>query len=268
MTGELTNHVWQSTLFAVAAGLLTVAFRKNRAKVRYGLWFSASIKFLVPFSLLVSLGSHLQWAPAAHKIATQIGAPAVSFTMVRITRPFPPATPVRSTRGNPDWVPIAAFGVWVCGFAGVALMRFRGWRRIRAAVRASVPMEIAAAIEVRSSPGLLEPGRGGLAAARSCCCPRASRNASRRRNWKRCWRTSCATRGDATTCSPEFTCWPRRCTGFIRWCGGSERSWWTSASVRATKKCCAWAASRAYTPKPYSMSASSTWNRRWAACPE
>ena len=77
MIGELTNHLWQSTLFAVAAGLLTVAFRKNRAQVRYWLWFSASFKFFVPFSLLMSLGSHLQWTPAAQKIA----APAVSFTM-------------------------------------------------------------------------------------------------------------------------------------------------------------------------------------------
>ncbi len=45
MIAELTNHLWQSTLFAVAAGLLTVAFRKNRAQVRYWLWFSASFKF-------------------------------------------------------------------------------------------------------------------------------------------------------------------------------------------------------------------------------
>ncbi len=71
MIGELTNHLWQSTLFAVAAGLLTVAFRKNRAQIRYWLWLSASLKFLVPFSLLMSLGSHLEWAPTAKKIATQ-----------------------------------------------------------------------------------------------------------------------------------------------------------------------------------------------------
>ena len=103
MASELTNHVWQSTLFAVAAGLLTVAFRKNRAKVRYWLWFSASIKFFVPFSLLVSLGSHLQWAKAPHKTLTHIGTPAVLFTMERITRPFPDTTPVRSRRGNLDW---------------------------------------------------------------------------------------------------------------------------------------------------------------------
>ena len=49
----LGNHIWQSTLFAVAAGLLTLTMRKNHARARYWLWLAASVKFLVPFSLLV-----------------------------------------------------------------------------------------------------------------------------------------------------------------------------------------------------------------------
>jgi bla regulator protein BlaR1 len=76
MFHELTNHLWQSTLFAAAAGLLTLAFRKNHAQVRYWLWFSASVKFLVPFALLLSLGSHLQRTPAAPKIPTTLAPPA------------------------------------------------------------------------------------------------------------------------------------------------------------------------------------------------
>ena len=160
MIGELTNHLWQSTLFAVAAGLLTVAFRKNRAQVRYWLWFSASLKFLVPFSLLMSLGSHLRMGAGRRRT---IAAPAVSFTMVQITQPFPDTLSfVPSTPGTRDWVPIAILGVWACGFAAIALIRFRGWLRIRAAVRASTPLDIPAPVEVRSSPGLLEPGVVGL----------------------------------------------------------------------------------------------------------
>src|SRR5689334_581330 len=137
MIGELTNHLWQSTLFAVAVGLLTVAFRKNRAQVRHWLWFSASLKFLVPFALLMTVGSHLEWAPAAQKIATQIAAPAVSFTMMQISQPFPDTLPLgSSTRDTRNWALLAILGVWACGFASVALIRFRGWLRIRAAVRA------------------------------------------------------------------------------------------------------------------------------------
>ena len=69
MIGEVTNHLWQSTLFAVMAGLLTATLRNNRAQVRYRLWFIASFKFFVPFSLLLSLGSHLRWTPVAKEIA-------------------------------------------------------------------------------------------------------------------------------------------------------------------------------------------------------
>jgi bla regulator protein BlaR1 len=159
MIGEGTNHLWHSTWFAAAAGLLTVAFRKNRAQVRYWLWFSASFKFFVPWALLISLGSRLGWAPAARKIATQIAAPAVSFTMERITQPFSGIlSPAPSPSGPADWAPIAILGVWVCGFAGVALLRLRGWLRIRDAVRASTAVDIPATVEIRASPGLLEPG--------------------------------------------------------------------------------------------------------------
>ena len=48
----MIDHLWQSTLFAMVVGLLTLAFRRNRARVRYALWFVASVKFLVPFSLI------------------------------------------------------------------------------------------------------------------------------------------------------------------------------------------------------------------------
>ncbi len=70
----MINHVWQSTVFAILAAILTLAFRRNRAQVRYWLWLSASLKFLIPFSLLMSLGSYVNWTPAAKTIA----APAVT----------------------------------------------------------------------------------------------------------------------------------------------------------------------------------------------
>ena len=50
----LANHLWQSTLFAAVASLLTLALRKNRAQTRYWLWLAATVKFLVPFSILVT----------------------------------------------------------------------------------------------------------------------------------------------------------------------------------------------------------------------
>ena len=57
MIPGLVDHLWQSTLFVGAAWLLTLVLRKNRAQVRYWVWFTASAKFLIPFSLLVGLGT-------------------------------------------------------------------------------------------------------------------------------------------------------------------------------------------------------------------
>jgi hypothetical protein len=37
------NHLWQSTLFALAAGLLTLVLRKNQARARYWLWLAAKL---------------------------------------------------------------------------------------------------------------------------------------------------------------------------------------------------------------------------------
>ena len=57
----LANHLWQSTIIFGVAALLAVALRKNSARVRYWLWFAAALKFLLPFSLLVSIGQQFEW---------------------------------------------------------------------------------------------------------------------------------------------------------------------------------------------------------------
>jgi hypothetical protein len=82
MVPELVNHLWQSTLFAAAVGLLALAVRKNHARVRYWLWLSASVKFLIPFSLFVAIGSY--FAPPRTVPIAQ-----TSFSMVQeIGQPF------------------------------------------------------------------------------------------------------------------------------------------------------------------------------------
>jgi bla regulator protein blaR1 len=64
MIAIVANHLWQSTLFAVAAWLLTLALRNNHAAVRHAVWLAASVKFLIPFSLLMSLGGQVGWRTA------------------------------------------------------------------------------------------------------------------------------------------------------------------------------------------------------------
>jgi bla regulator protein blaR1 len=124
------------------------------------LWLSASLKFLLPFSLLMTFGHRLEWASGTHSIAP---APAVRLAVVQWTQPFPETLPqAPSTRAVHDWTAIAIFGLWPCGFAALTVLRLRGWRRIRAAVRSSRLIDVLGTMQVRSSPGLLEPGVVGL----------------------------------------------------------------------------------------------------------
>ncbi|MGA3097286.1 MAG: hypothetical protein ABSF25_12575 [Bryobacteraceae bacterium] len=53
------NHLWQSTGFAAVAVVLALALRANSARARYGLWLAASVKFLIPFSVLAAMGGAL-----------------------------------------------------------------------------------------------------------------------------------------------------------------------------------------------------------------
>ncbi len=154
MISEITTHLWQSTWFAVAAALLTLLFRSNRAQVRHWLWFSASMKFLIPLAVLMKVGSYFAWTPVARKIAT----PAVAFAVEYVSGPFtsqpsvgtPPPVPV-------DWRPIAIVALWLAGLIAISSLRLRNWLRIRAAVHASVPLQLEG-VETRVAPGLLEPG--------------------------------------------------------------------------------------------------------------
>ncbi len=151
------THLWQSTAFAAAAGLLTLVFRKNRAKVRFGLWFAASLKFFVPFALLINLGSRVEWKPAAHQVAT------VAFAVEYIAEPFSGTVSVDQPAAKAiDWMPIGLLAVWACGLLAILAIRLRLWLRVRDAVRFSTPLDIQATVGIRSSPELLEPGVVGL----------------------------------------------------------------------------------------------------------
>jgi bla regulator protein BlaR1 len=156
----LANHLWQSTLCAAAAWLLTLALRNNRAAVRYWLWLAASAKFLIPFSLLVGAGSQLGWRTDA-----AITQPRFSFLMDEIGRPFVSSSPMArlvGERAPSDVFPGILFGVWLCGIATACICWFRLWRRIRVIERAATPLSLNLPIQVFSSSAHLEPGVFGI----------------------------------------------------------------------------------------------------------
>jgi bla regulator protein blaR1 len=165
MIAPLTNHLWQSTLVAAGAWLLSAMLRNNRAGVRHGLWLAASLKFLIPFSLLIALGSTVSVVPPV-RVGPPPALPALSLAMepfaAEAAAPGPAVT--SATSAPPRWLSVLAVSAWAAGVVLLVLVRLRSWRRIRAAVAASSPVETAedCRIEIRSSPGLLEPGVVGI----------------------------------------------------------------------------------------------------------
>ncbi len=157
----LANHLWQSTLFAVIAWLLTLALRKNRAAVRYWIWLAASIKFLIPFSLLIDAGSQLAW-----RTAPAVEQRRVSFVVDAIGRPFVSSDPGISLAGAtppPSGLPgILLLSVWLLGVAVGVIWWLRRWLHIRATQRTATLLDLNLPIPVLSSSAKIEPGVFGI----------------------------------------------------------------------------------------------------------
>ncbi|HET9383853.1 MAG TPA: M56 family metallopeptidase [Gemmatimonadales bacterium] len=166
MTAFFLNHLWQSTLFAAAIALLTLALRDNRARLRYGLWLAASVKFLVPFSALAAVGSLVQWEQAPAPIRSVVASPGIRDFNAPFAAMWVDPAPMVAAAAQPQWIAPFVFMVWACGFTAIVLRRVRQWREVRAAVRASTPFTAATpmpvGIEIRTAPTVLEPGVVGL----------------------------------------------------------------------------------------------------------
>ena len=173
-TAALVNHLWQSTIVAALALLLTLALKKNEARVRYWVWMAASVKFLLPFSLLMDAG---QWVRSM--VTAPIAKPSVAATIEQVAQPFRGSTTfdavsTRLPAHGVAWLPAILLSVWLCGVLLIAVRWARAWMRIRAVVREAAPAEIvadapvaagvqvAANVPVLCSSALLEPGVFGI----------------------------------------------------------------------------------------------------------
>jgi beta-lactamase regulating signal transducer with metallopeptidase domain len=170
MIEMLANHLWQSTLFACAAAMLTVAFRKNGANIRFLIWLAASVKFLVPFALFVLIGNHLRWqtAPAAHALTDHTLA-ELSVIMNQIALPGTMMTNnfavarMASTPIHWQWSAWTfILGIWAAGSVALICYRVFQWRTLRKVVTASTPLDVEALLPVRETTTALEPGIFGI----------------------------------------------------------------------------------------------------------
>ena len=143
---ELCRHVWQSTLFLGIVALLALLLRKNQARIRYWLWMTASVKFLIPFSLLVGLGSHLPWpsravAPktSAYVAIEEMSQPFLEVTALNTPIDIPVAKPTAS-HVPIRILPSMVTAVWLTGSITMLIFWCLQFWRISRLVRSARPL--------------------------------------------------------------------------------------------------------------------------------
>lgn len=162
-TPAFGNHLWQSTLFAAAAGLLILALRKNPARIRYAIWLTASVKFLVPFSWLIAAGNQLAFLRGSS--ADGARAPFLWRQFVQVV-----AQPV----GTGDFWPVTLAVLWSAGTVTVLCAWSLRWRKAATAMKNAAQLqsgrevealrEVAPAsdIQIYLAQSSLEPGVFGI----------------------------------------------------------------------------------------------------------
>lgn len=122
----IANHLWQSTAFAALAAALAYALRNNRAAVRYCVWMAASLKFLIPFALLVEAGGRV---PSPVRSTAVLATPAFAAVIETVDTALTiPAEPLPR-----DLRPAMLLSLWACGFLAVVTRWGWQWRRARRA---------------------------------------------------------------------------------------------------------------------------------------
>ena len=167
---SMANYLWQSTAFAALAGLLAFALKNNNARTRHAIWLAASIKFLVPFSLLIWAGGLIE---SRAKAAMPAQSPQTfSVAIQQFSQPFEPGLSLASAQSANSFMPIFLFSVWIGGCLALLLIwTGRWWRLSRMAGRATHfyagrPWEMLNAmghgVRLACSNNLVEPGVFGI----------------------------------------------------------------------------------------------------------
>jgi len=153
----LLDHLWQSTLFALPLGALTLLLHRHAAAVRFWLWFAASVKFLVPFSALMAMGAAVT-LPVAPMLPDGPTLEVLQDTAAPFTN-TPAASAVPD--GATTWI-MLLIATWAAGtLLGLLIWGMR-WLKLRALVRAARPLAISAPLPVLTSSAPVEPGLFGV----------------------------------------------------------------------------------------------------------
>jgi len=120
-------HLLESTICAGVAVVLALVLRRGPAATRYALWLAASLKFLVPFSLLGLAGAYGSGLvgppdPTQSSVVVRWFGTAASWNVANFTSS---AIPALSMSGG---VTVLLVLLWAFGTITVVACRWRQWR--------------------------------------------------------------------------------------------------------------------------------------------
>ncbi len=175
LAAPVADHIWQSTVFALLAACLTLLLKRNPARLRFNVWFLASVKFLLPFAVLVRLG---------HGLGARVATPprqSFAFVVELAGQPFGHTSShlLSSTWRErlPGVLPALLGTIWIAGAAAVLVMWWLRWLQMSGTRRAAEPIRqglevelvgsLASAVGIKPMPILLlanrlEPGVFGV----------------------------------------------------------------------------------------------------------
>src|SRR5262245_54233640 len=141
--GPLADHLWQSTLVLVVCALLTLALRRNRAQVRFALWLAASMKFLIPFAVLVAVGRLVPWprTPSQPDALTSfVQAVGVPFSSDTTSTTTAITAASHNTHSLTEYTLPVLVALWALGSTTLFVVWIRRWRRVASIVRHASPL--------------------------------------------------------------------------------------------------------------------------------
>ncbi|WP_116808058.1 M56 family metallopeptidase [Steroidobacter cummioxidans] len=153
----LALHLWQSTLVLIAAWGLTRVCRRNAAEIRYWIWLCASLKFLLPFSLLQQLGDYLgrslpapiTLAPRWIETGSALFVPSIDGVGGLNHSVLPNLTTIAIT-------------VWALGSVALLLRWLTQWLAMRSMLASAPYLPMDLPIPVRVTAAGLTPGVFGV----------------------------------------------------------------------------------------------------------
>ena len=246
----VVDHLWQSTLVAAAVALLTLVFGA-RTRHAYGIWLAASVKFLIPFAALTSLGAQLEWREELFQAPPEWTA-AIDAVRQR-AQPLPPdrssssrkrSLPPRHPHFGDCWRGLGS-GVLILLVSGscdggACRARFaRNTRCLGTGARHSRGSRFDDQAADGRSDTSLEPGVFGIVRP-VLLWPREIEMTTRRCTDRAVLAHELAHVRRRDNLRPRSTCSSKRCSGSTRSSGGSARASLTSASARATKTSSGW----------------------------